>query len=230
MEVGDALKEGKSTVLVPTGGVEQNGPYLVTGKHNVVLRGTAEAIARELGDALVAPIVPFVPEGDIDPPSLHMKYPGTISVREETFQALLTDICMSLKTHGFRNIVLIGDSGGNQAGMKAVAERLAREWPADKCRIVFIPEYYDFAGVKKLLESEGIKEAPEGLHDDFGMEATMLAIDPESIRMKQRIAAGNFRINGVELAPAEKTIAWGKRIIAYRAETTAAAIRKALRE
>jgi creatinine amidohydrolase len=226
MEVRDALRAGKTTVLVPTGGVEQNGPYLVTGKHNVVLRGTTEAIARKLGNCLVAPIVPFVPEGDIDPPSLHMKYPGTISVREETYQALLTDICASLKTHGFKRIVLIGDSGGNQPGLKAVAERLSREWPADKCRVVYVPEYYDMAPVKKLLESEGIKEVPEGLHDDFAMEATMLAVDPDSIRMRQRIAAGNFRINGIDLAPAEKTIALGQRIIDLRAEETARAIRK----
>ena len=228
MEVRDALRAGKTTVIVPTGGVEQNGPYLVTGKHNVVLRGTTEAIARKLGKCLVAPNVAFVPEGDIDPPTLHMKYPGTISVREETFQSLLTDICGSLKAHGFKQIVLIGDSGGNQPGLKAIAERLSREWPADKCRVVYIPEYYDMAPVKKLLESEGIKETPEGFHDDFAMEATMLAVDPDSIRMKQRIAAGNFRINGIELAPAEKTIALGKRIIHLRAEETATAIRKAL--
>ena len=97
-----------------------------------------------------------------------------------------------------------------------------------KCRVVFIPEYYDLAGVKKWLESEGIKQTPEGLHDDFAMKATMMAIDPESVRMKQRIAAGNFRINGVDLAPAEKTIAWGKKIIDFRAEATVKAIRKAL--
>ena len=228
MEVRDALRAGKTTVLVPTGGVEQNGPYLVTGKHNVVLRGTSEAIARKLGNCLVAPIVPFVPEGDIDPPTSHMKYPGTISVREETFLALLTDVCGSLKSHGFKQIVLIGDSGGNQPGLKAVAERLSREWPAEKCRVVYIAEYYDLSGVKKLLESEGIKEIPEGLHDDFAMEATMLAIEPESIRMRERIAAGNFRINGIEMAPAEKSIAWGKRIIDFRAETTVRAIRKAI--
>src|ERR1700754_1486087 len=65
MEVRDALKAGKNTVIVATGGVEQNGPYLVTGKHNVVLRGTTEAIAKKLGKTLVAPIVPFVPEGEI---------------------------------------------------------------------------------------------------------------------------------------------------------------------
>src|ERR671924_1449954 len=60
LEVRDAMKAGKTTVIVPTGGVEQNGPYLATGKHNYILRGTAEAIARKLGDALVAPIVAFV--------------------------------------------------------------------------------------------------------------------------------------------------------------------------
>ena len=228
MEVRDALKAGKDTVIVATGGVEQNGPYLVTGKHNVVLRGTTEVIARKLGNTLVAPIVQFVPEGDIEPPSLHMLYPGTISVREETFQALLTDICASLKAHGFKKIVLIGDSGGNQAGMKAVAESLAGKWKGSGCQIVFIPEYYDAAPVNKWLEEQGIKQTPEGLHDDFAMEAQMLAVDPNSVRMKQRIKAGNFRINGIDLAPADKSIAWGKRIIDFRAETTAIAIKKAL--
>jgi creatinine amidohydrolase/Fe(II)-dependent formamide hydrolase-like protein len=101
MEVRDAMRAGKTTAIVATGGVEQNGPFLVAGKHNVILRATTEAIARKLGNALVAPIVPFVPEGDIDPPSSHMLYPSTISVTEETFDRLLTDICGSLKSHGF---------------------------------------------------------------------------------------------------------------------------------
>jgi creatinine amidohydrolase len=226
MEVRDALKSGQDTVIVATGGVEQNGPYLVTGKHNVVLRGTTEAIARKLGKTLVAPIVPFVPEGDIDPPTQHMLYPGTISVSEATFEALLADICASLKTHGFRRIVLIGDSGGNQAGMKAVADRLGKEWQG-KCRVLFIPEYYDFSAVTKWLESQGIKQTAEGLHDDFGMTAQILAVEPQAARMNERIKAGKFKINGVELAPAEKSIAWGRRIIDLRADITVKAIQKA---
>ena len=226
MEVRDALKAGKDTVIVATGGVEQNGPYLVTGKHNVVLRGTTEAIARKLGGTLVAPIVPFVPEGDIDPPTLHMLYPGTISVSEATYEALLTDICASLKAHGFRRIVLIGDSGGNQAGLKAVAERLGAQWQG-KCRVLYIPEYYDFSAVTKWLESQGIKQTPEGLHDDFGMTAQLLAVEPQSARRNERIKAGKFRINGVDLAPVEKTIELGRRIIDLRADLTVQAIRKA---
>ena len=225
MEVRDAMRAGKDTVIVATGGVEQNGPYLVTGKHNVVLRATTEAIARKL-NALVAPIVPFVPEGDIDPPSLHMNYPGTISVTEETFERLLTDICSSLCTHGFKNIVLIGDSGGNQTGMKRVAADLSSSWAGGKTRVLYVPEYYDYTGVTDWLEREGVKQTPEGLHDDFAITAIMMTVDPSSVRMKERLAVGNFRINGVELAPAEKTIEWGKKIVDYRAKITAEAIRK----
>ena len=228
MEVRDALRGGKTTVIVATGGVEQNGPYLATGKHNYVLRATTEAIARKLGNALVAPIVVFVPEGDIDPPSLHMKYPGTISLTEETYRRLLTDICASLRVHGFRDIVLLGDSGGNQEGMKDVAARLNEQWSGSATRVHFLKEYYDYGRLAKWLESQGIVQKDEGYHDDFAMTAQMMAVDPTTVRMTQRMAAGKFRINGIELAPAEKTIAWGKKIIEYRAETTSQAIRKAI--
>jgi len=228
MEVRDALKAGKTTVVIPTGGVEQNGPYLATGKHNYVLRATTEAIARKLGNALVAPIVPFVPEGDIAPPTGHMKYPGTISLTEETYQLLLTDICASFKTHGFEHIVMIGDSGGNQQGMKAVAGKLNKKWAGSKTRVHFIPEYYDYPGVTKWLTGQGIVQKNEGLHDDFAVTAIMMTVDPTTVRMKQRIAADKFRINGIELAPAEKTIEMGRKIVDIRAEATVKAIRKAM--
>lgn len=228
MEVRDALKAGKDTVILATGGVEQNGPYLVAGKHNVVLRATTDAIARKLGNALIAPIVPFVPEGEIDPPTDHMRYPSTISLTEGTYRALLTEICGSLRTHGFRRIILIGDSGGNQDGMKAVADNLNAQWVDGKTRVHFIKEYYDYPGVTRWLESQGIQQTPEGIHDDFAITAIMMTVDPNSVRMAERVAAGKFRINGVDLAPAEKTIAWGKKIIDYRAEQTVKAIRHAI--
>ena len=142
MEVRDAIRGGKKNVIVATGGIEQNGPYLTTGKHNYVLRATTDAIARKLGNALVAPIVPFVPEGDIEPPTSHMRYAGTISLQESTYAALLTDIVASLKQHGFEHIILIGDSGGNQRGMKQVANDLTARW-SGKPGVHFIPEFYD---------------------------------------------------------------------------------------
>jgi creatinine amidohydrolase len=227
MEVRDAMKAGKTTVIIPTGGVEQNGPYLATGKHNYILRATTEAIARKLGNALVAPIVPFVPEGDIDPPTIHMNYPGTISLTEDTYQRLLIDICASFKKHGFEHIVMIGDSSGNQDGMEAVASQLNKKWAGGKTRVHFIAEYYDHPDVDKWLKKQGIKQKDEGLHDDFATTAVMMTVDPTTVRMKQRIAADKFRINGIELAPAEKTIEWGKKIVDLRAEATVKAIRKA---
>jgi creatinine amidohydrolase/Fe(II)-dependent formamide hydrolase-like protein len=228
MEVRDAMKAGKTIIVIATGGVEQNGPYLATGKHNYVLRATTQAIAKKLGNALIAPIIPFVPEGNIDPPTSHMKYPGTISLTEETYAALLTDICASFKTHGFENIVLIGDSGGNQTGMKNVAAKLNAKWAGGKTRVHFIPEYYDYPDVSRWLRKGGITEKSEGLHDDFVITAIMMTVDPVTVRMKQRIAADKFRINGVELAPVEKTIEWGKKLVEYRADVTVRAIKKSM--
>lgn len=228
MEVRDAMKAGKDTVLVATGGIEQNGPYLAANKHQVVLRGTTDAIARKLGNTLVAPLIGFVPEGDIDPPTVHMKYPSTVSLTEDTYRRLLTDVCSCYRTHGFKHVVLIGDSGGNQDGMKAVAAELNAKWKDGKTKFHFIPEYYNYGNLSKWLEERGIKQTDEGLHDDFAMEAMMLSIDPVSIRMKQRVAAGKFSINGVNLAPIEKTIDLGKQIIDFRAELTAKLIRKAV--
>jgi hypothetical protein len=92
--------------------------------------------------------------------------------------------------------------------------------------VIFVPEYYEGAGATEWLQSQGIKQTPEGLHDDFAMSAQLLAVDPRTVRMEQRIKAGNFRINGVELAPAEKTIALGRKIIDLRAEQTVKAIRQ----
>lgn len=228
IEVRDALAAGKTTVIVPTGGIEQNGPYLVTGKHNIVLRACGEAVARKLGNALVAPIVAFVPEGDIDPPSLHMKYPGTISLTEETYQRLLTDICASLRVHGFQHIILIGDSGGNQTGMKEVAAKLNARSTDGKARVHFIPEFYNYPAVEKWLESQGIKQVSEGLHDDFQITAMMMTVDPNSVRHKQRVAAKKGTINGVDVSDLAKTADWGKRIVDFRAEATVKAIQKSL--
>jgi len=225
MEVRDAIRSGKTTVIIPTGGVEQNGPYLVTGKHNVILRATAEAVARKLGDALVAPIVAFVPEGTIEPPSEAMLYPGTIGVEADTFKALLRDIARSMKAHGFKHIVFIGDSGGNQQGMKEVSEQLNKAWADGPTKVLFIPEYYDWPARQQWLARRGYREVDEGIHDELSAEAIMLSVDPNSVRMRERIAVGKFAVNGVKLAPVQKTVEVGLALVDHIAEVTTRAIR-----
>lgn len=225
-EVRDAIAAGKTTAIIATGGIEQNGPYLITGKHNVVLRGMCEAIARKLGNALCAPVIAFVPEGDIEQKTGHMRYPGTISLREETYRMLLEDVAGSLKAHGMTDIILIGDSGGNQDGMEATAERLNAKWT--DARAHFIPEFYRYADLVTFLEQElGVKQVSEGLHDDFQITALMMAVDPVTVRYDERVKAGKASINGVDITPREKTIEIGKKLMEFRAEQTVKAIHKA---
>lgn len=228
LEVRDLLRGGHRTVLIATGGIEQNGPYLALGKHSIILRATMEALARELGDALVAPVVSFVPEGEIDPPSGHMRYPGTVSVTQETFRALLTDIARSMKAHGFERVILLGDSGGNQEGMAAVASALGEEWKGSGTDIAFIPEYYDNARWNAWIAEQGIHEELEGLHDDVRHSSLMMLVDPAYVRAGPRMDAGLFHINGVDLAPVERTLDLARRLAAYQARVTADAIRARL--
>jgi creatinine amidohydrolase len=228
MEIRDMLKEGKTTVLIPTGGVEMNGKYLASGKHNFVLRVAADSIARRLGNTLIAPIVPFVPEGKHTPQTSHMRYPGTISLTEATFEKLLKEIALSLKMHGFKTIILIGDSGGNQWGMYVVAKELSAEWKNDNVKVLFIPEYYDNYRVAQWLKTQGIKEKDSGTHDSFQYTSQIMALNPDLVRAHQRIKEGDFSINGVNLQPIAKTIEMGKKLAGNQAEITVAAIRKAL--
>jgi creatinine amidohydrolase len=229
MDVRDAIKAGKRTIIVPTGGVEPNGPWLALGKHNYVLQSNCDAIARKLGNALCAPIVKFVPEGDYTTRSGHMASPGTITMREETFRAILEDIARSLQAHGFDNVIFIGDSGGNQAGQKAVAEKLNAEW-AGKTVVAHIPEYYDYPGIARYMAAQGlIKDGKsDELHDDPVIALNMFNTDPKSIRYEQRVTAGKASINGVDLSNRAKSAELAKKIVDYRATVTTEAIRKAI--
>ena len=233
MEVRDRIAEGFSTAIIPTGGIEENGPYLATGKHNVILRALCPAIAKDLGNALCAPIVGFVPEGSIDPPSGAMHFPGSITVRDETFHALLVDIAESLRLHGFDDIVLIGDSYGNQRGMEDVARDLNNRWRDSGVTAHFVEEYYapGWEETEKYTEEVlGIAETSnDGYHDDIWVTAMMMVTDPTSVRYHERVEAGLATINGVRIAPMEKTIALGRKMVEFRAHYAADAIRTAIR-
>ena len=140
-ELRDDILAGKTTVIVPIGGTEQSGPHLALGKHNVRVKALAQKIAVALGNALVAPVIAYVPEGNVQPPTSHMRFPGTITVPDATFERVLESAGRSFKLHGFRDIVFIGDHGGYQKSLTAVAQRLNREWAATPARAHAILEY-----------------------------------------------------------------------------------------
>ncbi len=228
MEVRDALKSGKTTVIVPGGGMEQNGPYTTLGKHNYVMEAMSEAIARKLGNALVAPVLKLIPRGNHEPPSGMMRYPGTFSLREETFKNVLIDVCTTLKVHGFENIIMFGDCGGDQKGMKEVAEALNKKWAGGKTQVHYIPEFYDNRAFSNWIKDQGINQVSEGIHDGYMYSCVIMTVDPTHVRMEQRLAKGLFSINGVDLSPPEKTIAIGKKAIEWKANIMVKAIHKAI--
>ena len=200
-------KAGKTTIIIPTGGMEQNGPYLATGKHNYVNRAGCEAIARKLGNALCGPNVAFVPEGNFEPPTGALMYPGSIGVSDTTFRALLTDIAESFRVTGFSNVILLGDSGGNQRGMKQVAAAISRRnGRARRAASTTSPTYYDdFNQVIAYAEKTfGWKQVPDGSHDDALITAIMMTVSPDHVRMKQRIAKGKTATNSIPLVPGRK--------------------------
>ena len=232
MEVRDRIADGATTAIIPTGGVEENGPYLATGKHNYILEAICPVLARDLGNALCAPIVPFVPEGTLDPPPGSIFFPGTISVRDETFVALLEDIATSLKLHGFTNVVLIGDSGGNQRGLQAAAEKLNARWSGDSARAHFIEEFYTTGWTETMRYTEevlGVAEtANDGHHDDMWVTAIMMVADPDAVRHTERVDADLASINGFDISDLEKTVEVGRKMVVFRAGLTADVIRRSI--
>lgn len=188
LEIRDAVAAGKTTVIIPTGGTEQNGPHMVTGKHNFVVRETARRIAAELGDALVAPVLAYVPEGDIAKREGHMDYPGTISVPPETFKAVLEAAAMSFAVHGFKLVVFLGDSGPNQVPQQALAAELSRRWAADGVRVINADRYYAANSGLEVLKAEGETEATIGSHAAIRDTSELMAVFPEGVRMDRRVA------------------------------------------
>lgn len=225
-EIRDAIADGTTTIIVATAGTEQNGPHMALGKHKFIIRAASERIARELGNALVAPIVTYVPEGGIDPPTGHMRYPGTISLPNVYFMTILEYAARSLRVHGFTDIVFIGDSGGNQRGMEEVAEALNDEWHGGDTRVHFVPEYYSSNGFQQWLESQG--ETPEAIGAHAGIRDTsqLLAVAPEHVRLDERALDGGFEGSGVRGDPRRASVEYGQKGIELKVETAVRRIRE----
>ena len=228
-ELRDLIRSGKTTIIVPIGGTEQNGPQMALGKHNRRVQLLSERVARALGDALVAPVIAYVPEGAINPPTAHMKFPGTITIPEETFDKVLEYAARSLQHAGFRDIVFLGDHGGYQRDEKAVAERLDREWVATTDRVHAIEEYYraSEAGFAQLLKSKGYGEGEIGTHAGLADTSLMLGVDPRLVRA-DRLTGKPEEGSGVHGDPRRSSAELGRLGVDLIVTRTVEAIRKAV--
>ena len=223
MEIRDRIAAGHRTVIVPTGGTEQNGPHMVTGKHNIIVAETARRIARALGDALVAPVLAYVPEGDPAVRAGHMAYPGTISLPEPAFAQVLQAAALSHRTHGFETIVLLGDSGGNQAVQAEVALRLDAAWRGTGTRVVNAAAYYADNGGDAHLAGLGYSAAAIGTHAGLRDTSELIAVDPTAVRADLLGQGGHGASGDARAASAEL----GRRLLQLKVEAAVAEIRRA---
>ncbi|MDB5562229.1 MAG: creatininase family protein [Hyphomicrobiales bacterium] len=183
-ELRGLIDAGSSTIIVPIGGTEQSGPAMALGKHNVRAKFLAGKIAERLGNAVVAPVIAYAPEGNINPPTGHMTFPGTITVSDRVFEQVLESAARSFKLHGFSTIVLVGDHGGYQADETVVADRLNAEWKKTPVRVFAALEYYKITQegyVQKLLAA-GAKPSEIGTHAALADTSLSLAVDPSLVR------------------------------------------------
>ena len=198
-ELRAAVANGSTTVLVPIGGTEQNGPHMALGKHNVRVKLLAGQIAQRLGNAIVAPVIAYVPEGSIFPPAAHMRFSGTISISDATFEALLESTARSFKQHGFRDVVFLGDHGGYQKSEVRAADKINKEWAADsRCRALALTAYYEATQGPYIqaLRSKGHSDAEIGTHAGLADTSLMLAVDKSMVRV-------DLLAEGAKTAPAD---------------------------
>jgi creatinine amidohydrolase len=227
-ELRSRVAAGATTALVPIGGTEQNGPHMALGKHNVRVRELAGRIAQQLGNAIVAPVLAYVPEGTISPPTQHMRWPGTISIPEATFEALLQSTANSLRSHGFCHVFLLGDHGGYRSSLDRVANGLNREWAkTSACRAHALPEYYRAAVADhaQALQVLGFAQSEIGTHAGLADTSLMWAIDASLVRAEA--LADKTGNNGVNGNPSRATPELGRKAVEHIVEVSVAAIRAA---
>lgn len=242
-EVRAALRDGFDTVVVGVGAVEQHGPHLPLLVDAVRGDRLASEVARRLDRALVAPTI------RVGCSEHHMAFPGTISLRADTLEAVCADYAASLARHGFGVVCFVPSHGGNFAPLAAMKARLQAAAGPD-CEV---RAYTDLQAFMALWKRAVAEVAPElahrvGGHADVAESSEMLCIRPDLVRrghaepghveefgpaVAKRIFKEGFASvtpNGVLGDPTGMSEEIGERCIAVAADGVAAALREGGRD
>ena len=217
-EIRDAMAAGKRTVIIPTGGTEQNGPHMVMGKHNYIITHAAGLIADELGNALVAPTIAWVPEGTYERESFGDK-PGVITNPSPSYNHLLEAAARSLESHGFDQILFIGDSGGNQNGLEEVAGRLGEEWADKGVKVFALVDFYRKGQEYSrawLMAEYGYDMATIGSHAGITDTSAVMYVFPDGVRNHLRMPGGGRPDAGVTGNPTLATPEIGQMVVKFK--------------
>ena len=231
--------QGKTTVLIYNGGTEQRGPHAVLGGHTFMARGIAPLIARKLGNALVAPVLPFSvnPAGGVDP-----KMPGSVALAPELFQKVNEAVVDSMVKNGFKNIVLLGDHGGGQDELNKLAETLDAKYRSQGVHVYFCGDVYEKSR-REFAEWLTSKHLPLSNHGGISDTSTMLYLQPATeqwVRSIYKTTTGDPVLppgqrpdpklprvnNGVTGDPRPSTPEIGKLVVEMKVDNAVAQIRK----
>jgi creatinine amidohydrolase len=129
-------EEGKTIALVYNGGTEQRGPQNVNGGHTLMGRATVKAIALKLGNAIAAPVMPFSMN------NASATLPGTIGLTSAAFSLINEEVAEQMIKTGFKTVILMGDHGGGQTELGAVAAKLDAKYASQGIHVYFCDEVY----------------------------------------------------------------------------------------
>lgn len=230
-EIYSAIHEqGKTTVLIYNGGTEQRGPHAVLGGHTLMARPRAEAIARGLGNALVAPVLAFSPAGS----HLNPRWPGSVAISPELYATVNEAVADSMVVNGFRHIVLMGDHGGGQKELSDLARKLDAKYAPKGVRVHFCGSVYEKARVdfNAWLKEHNL---PVGTHASIPDTSELMYLGGDRYVRKDKIAAGDpvnpvdgarLLKNGVVGDPRPSSPELGKRVFDMKVQYAAEEIRR----
>jgi len=227
-EVRDAIRMGKTTVLIFNGSTEASGPHLALGKHLYRARYLGERIARELGNALVAPVMPFAPTTD------ERRFPGTINLSPETFSQVNAEVADSMMKAGFKYIILMGDHGGNQVPLKALAPKLDAKYRSQGVRVFYSSDAYIKSDreIEAYLMEHGF---PPSRHAGVADTSELWAVNAKYVRPDKIVVGGPVPSGGSPLAlgttgvegdPRKSSQELGKMFMEWKVKNAVAEIRK----
>jgi creatinine amidohydrolase len=166
------------------------GPHAVLGGHTFIARSAAAEIARKLGNALVAPVLPFSPtDGSAKP-----QWPGTISVSTELYTKMNEAIVANMVVAGFKNIVLMGDHGGGQKQLEELAGSLDAKYRSQGVHVLYSAAAYakardDFDAILKEKNLPASNHAESRIPPSLCIWAGQLCPDRQDRRRRSRACA-----------------------------------------
>ena len=227
-EVRDAINGGKTTVLIINGSTEASGPAIALGKHQIRAQYIAEQIARELGTALVSPVMPFAPTSD------ERRFPGTVHLSDEAFSRVNEEVAESLVRSGFKYVILMGDHDGNQPPLRALAGKLDERHRQHGVRVFYASDAYAMTNkqIDDYLKANGY---PPSRHGGISDTSLTWAIDPAYVR-PEKLSVGapvpptggpmSLGAVGFEGDPRRSSPDLGRLFLAWKIRNGAAEIRR----